>query len=167
MAVDLQTELFKTLLEFDRRGLRGKMGYHDAADIKPAGAKGIHKTQQVEVVGDAEVASHLVALNVVGAYGNDDLRLIFKLHQHPYLAVRLKAGKHAGSVKVVKKLAAELKIELAAEFGYAFVDFFRLQFQIFLVVEAERSHFLFLPLYVYRSRAYAAKSIYLPSRGVF
>ena len=68
--------------------------------------------------------------------GNDDLRLLLELQQHLHLAVRLEAGQDARGVIVVKKLAAEFQIELAAEMRDALQDPFGLQLQILLIVKS-------------------------------
>ena len=59
----------------------------------------------VEVVGDAVVAAHLAADDVLCADDDDDLGLLLELQQHLQLGVRLKARQHAGGVVVVEQLA--------------------------------------------------------------
>ncbi len=44
------------------------------------------------------------------------------LGQHADLAVRLEAGQHPAGVEVVKELAAELQVQLAAELVDALLD---------------------------------------------
>ena len=73
--------------------------------------------------------------------GDDDLGLVRQLQQHPELAVRGKAGKHAGRVVVVKQLPAELQVQLVPKLADALPDVFRLHFQVFLVVKSN-SHIL-------------------------
>ena len=57
--------------------------------------------------------------------------------QHPDLAVRLEARQHPGGVVVVKQLAAELQIQLAAELGPRAVICSGLQLQVLVVVESD------------------------------
>jgi hypothetical protein len=44
-----------------------------------------------------------------------DFSLFFEFAKLLYLTVDIKAGKNAGSVKIVKQLAAKLQIQLAAK----------------------------------------------------
>ena len=74
----------------------------------------------------AEIAAALAALDVVGRDGDDDLRLVAHLHEHAHLAVGGKARQHTRRVVVVKELAAELQIQLAAELGAPRRDVLRL-----------------------------------------
>ena len=61
--------------------------------------------------GDAVVAAHLAADDVLGADDDDDLGLLLELQQHLQLGVRLKAGQHAGGVVIIEQLAAEFQIQ--------------------------------------------------------
>ena len=45
---------------------------------------------------------------------------------------------------VIKKLATELKVELATEFSDTLADMFGLHFQIFVIVKSNFHRFLFL-----------------------
>ena len=58
----------------------------------------------------------------------------------PDLAVRRKAGQDPGGVIVVKELAAEFQIELAAELIDALPDSGGLGLQVFLIVKADGIH---------------------------
>ena len=71
---------------------------------------------------------------------DDDLRLILQLEQHFHLPVRLKARQDARGVIVVKELAAELEIELAAEGVHALEDPLRLQTQILFKIKSDFCH---------------------------
>ena len=82
--------------------------------------------EHVHIVGNAQVSPDLVLLNVGGADSDDHLSLILELGEHSDLAVGGKAGEHPGGVIVVKKLAAELQIELAAELADPLLDMERL-----------------------------------------
>ena len=91
-----------------------------AAYVEPDALERVDEPQGVLVIGDAEVAAALGALHVVGGDDDDYLGLVLHLEEHAHLAVRLKPGQHARGVEVVKELASELKIELAAEAVYSF-----------------------------------------------
>ena len=140
-------ERLEPVLEFLRRRLTAVVRDDDAADIQSAALKGVDQAQRVVVIGDAEVAAALAALDVVGRDGDDDLRLVAHLHKHAHLAVGGKARQHARRVVVVKELAAELQIQLAAELTDALADLFRLHPEVFIVVKADRLHRSFSPLF--------------------
>ena len=140
MAVNLQAESLHALLEHIRGGLVLILGDDHAAHIKTDVAEGVDKAEGVLVIGDAEVAAALVALDVVGGDDDKHLGLVFHVHEHPYLAVGLEAGQNTGGVVIVKEFAAELQIELAAELLYAGADIFGLGQQIFVVVESDFVH---------------------------
>ena len=109
-----------------RRRLPGVLGDDHRAHIEAKVAEHVDEPQHIGVVADAQIAAHLVLFNVTGADGDDDLHVVLQGLQHPDLAVRLEARQHAGGVVVVKQLAAELQIQLAAELGAAGGDVLRL-----------------------------------------
>ena len=119
----------------------------DAADVQPAALERVDQAQGVVVIGDAEVAAALVALDVVGRDGDDDLRVVLHFHEHTYLAVGGEARQHARRVVVIKEFSAKLQIQLAAELADAFADLFRLHLEVFIVVKADRLHRSFSPLF--------------------
>ena len=114
----------------------GVHGQADAAHEQAALLKGVDEAQNIEVVGDAVVAAHLVADDVLCADDDDDLGLILQLQQHLQLGVRLKAGQHAGSVVIVEQLAAEFQIQLIVKLLDALADMLRLHRKIFVVVKS-------------------------------
>ena len=73
----LDAETFKLLFECDSRRLVGILSQHYAADNKAEGAVNIHKTKHVKVIGDADVASDFIFLNVVGVNGDNHLGVVF------------------------------------------------------------------------------------------
>ena len=139
-------ERLKALLELVGNGLTAVVRDDDAADIKPYPAERVDKAERIVLIGDAEVAAALAALDVVRGYGDDYLRLVLHLEQHLHLAVRREARQHAGCVEVVKELAAELQIQLAAEFGDTVAYVLRLQLYVFVVIEAYPVH-MKIPLF--------------------
>ena len=116
------------------------MGDDDAADIQPDAAEGVDQAERIVLIGDAEVAAALRALDIVGRDGDDDFGLVLHFQKHAHLAVRLEAGQHAGGVVIVKELAAEFQIQLAAEFGDPVPDVLGLQLYVFVVVKADSVH---------------------------
>ena len=146
MAVDLHAEGLQPLLEKLRRRLAAVVGYDNAADVQADAAERVDKAQGVLIVCNAQIAAALVALDVVGGDGDDDLGVVLHLKEHLYLAVGLKAGQHAGRVIIVEELAAELQIQLAAELGYPVADIARLFAHIFGIVKSYRFHVSLSPV---------------------
>ena len=120
------------------------MGQAHGAHIELAGPEGVDQAQGLHVVGDAQVAPALVALNVVGGDDHHHLGLLLHLHEHPDLAVGPEAGENPGGVEVVKEFAAEFQIQLAAEFPDPLADPFRLELYVFIVVKTDAIHILIL-----------------------
>ena len=116
------------------------MGDYNAADEKTDAAECVDKSERILVVGDAEVAAALVAFNIVGGNGDNDLRLVLHFKQHLDLAVRLEARQYARCVVIVKQLAAEFEVQLAAEFCDSVSYVARLLAHVFFVVEADHIH---------------------------
>ena len=137
MTVYPYAQLLKAALEGVRSVLSLILGKHHAANIEADAAEGVDEPHNVKVVGYAKVAPHLILFDVPRIYYDDYLRMVGKLHQHPYLAVRLKARQHAGSMEIVKQLAAKLHIQLAAKLAQPFLYMLRLQGQIFFVVKTK------------------------------
>ena len=140
VAVGLYAKLLQALAERLGRRLRRVLREDDAADVQSGDAERVDQAQHVEVVGNAEVAAHLVFLDVVGADGDDDFRLLAQREQHIQLAVRPEARQHARGVVVVEQLAAEFEIELAAELLDAFANLPALHLDVSVVVKADPSH---------------------------
>ena len=117
-------------------GLAGVARHDDGAHKEAHALEDVDEAQDVLVVGDAQVAADLAALDVVGVDGNDDLHVVLEALQHADLLVRGKAGQDARGVHVIEQLAAELKVELAAERADTLADVGGLQFDVFLAVES-------------------------------
>ena len=113
------------------------LGHDDAAHVETVAAEGVDVTQQVVLVGDAQVRADLVAGEVLGVDRHDDLDLVGQLGEHDDLVVRGEARQHARGVHVVNELAAELQIELAAELGAALRDVAGLHPQVLVAVESD------------------------------
>ena len=140
VAVDLDAEALKPLLEQLRRRLTAVVGYDHAADEKADAAERVNEPESVFIIGYAEVAAALVALDIVGGNGDYDLRLVLHFKQHLHLAVRLEARQNARGMVVVEQLAAELKVQLAAEFCNSLSYVARLLAHVFFVIEAYHIH---------------------------
>ena len=77
-------------------------------------------------IAHAQIAPDLVLFNILRTDHNDNLHLVRQLHQHPQLAVRLKARQHPGSVIVIEQLSAKFQIQLVVELLNAMSDVLRL-----------------------------------------
>ena len=95
---------------------------HHAVDAEATVHEFIPKAEYIHVVGNAQVAAHFVLLDVNRTDDYDDFRIVFHLHQHFQLAVRLEAGEDAACVIVVEKLAAEFQVKFVAEGGDPLLD---------------------------------------------
>ena len=98
------------------------------------------------IVGDAEVGTHLVFLNVVSTDHNHDLDAVAKLSEHTEFRVWLEARQHARGVVIIEELASQLHIKLAVELRNALTNVLRLYLEVFLVVE---SYFHFFMWYLF------------------
>ena len=137
----------KAVAEHVRGGLAGILGQHHAGDAKTVRAEDVGQTKHVLVVRDAQIATSLVLLNVVGVDGDDDLDIVHQLLEHAELGVGFKAGKDAGSMVVIKQLAAKLKVELAAQLVDTFADLLGLQLDVLLVIKTLTHAHMLLPAY--------------------
>ena len=109
--------------------------YH-RVDRESAADEGLAQTEHIHIVGYAQILAYFVFLDVACGNHDDYLGLVGQLPEHAQLAVRLEARKHAAGVVVVEKLAAQFQIELVAELGDALAYVFRLDAEVFVVVES-------------------------------
>ena len=110
VAVNLNAQVLKLGAEQICRGLSGVAGDHNASYIKSFIAEFLNQTENIHIVGDAQIMADFIFFNVSGIDGNNDLGLVCKLKQHLQLAVRGKARKDSGGVIVIKQLSAEFQI---------------------------------------------------------
>ena len=140
MPVAPDAQGIETLQKCVRRALVGIPGQHHAAHVQIHTPEDVDQPQHVLVIRDAQIAPDLVFLNVRGIDGNDDFHILLELLEHPDLAVRRKARQHPGCVKIIKELAAEFQIQLAAELGDAPLDLFGLGGEVLLIVKSNGCH---------------------------
>ena len=100
------------------------VGDDHRADHEAPALELVAQTEHILVVGDAQVGTHLVLLDVLGTDDDDDLDAVSQLAEHTQFAVGLEAGQDAGGMMVVEEFAAEFEIEFAVELGYTFLDVF-------------------------------------------
>ena len=135
VVIDLDVHAFQALPVGFGAGLAVEVRDDHAVHAEAAGHELVPQAEDIDVIGDAEVAADLVLLDVHGADDDDDFSIILHLHQHFQLAVRLEARQDAAGVEIVEELAAEFHVKLIAEGGDTFLDVFRLDLEIFRVVE--------------------------------
>ena len=122
MAIHLQTQIFQFPLISHCAFLTVKLCQYHAAHIQTVAAECVDEAQYVHVVGNAQVAADFVLFNIAGIDDQNDFYVLFHLHQHVDLTIRLKARQYPGSVIVIEKLAAELQIKFAAKLSDSFFD---------------------------------------------
>ncbi len=129
-------QTFQSLTERYGACLSVEVGDNDTAHVKTTFSEHITKAKHILVVSDAEVAAHLVSLNVVRTNHNDDFHVIAQLHEHSELAVGMKTWQHTTGMIVVVEFSAKFEIKLIVELSNTFFDAFRLNTEIFVVVES-------------------------------
>ena len=111
-----------------------------AAHKEAVAAEGVDQTQNIHVIGDAQVSADLVLLNVIGIDDQDDLHVLPNLDQHVDLRIGPESRKNPGGVIVIKQLAAEFQIELSSKLSDPFADALRLHLQISVIVKPDFKH---------------------------
>ena len=104
--------------------LAGELCDHDTSHIEAFSAEFVDETKDVAVRGDAEITADLVLFNRICADGDDDFRLVRKLHQHTQFTVRSKSRKNSGSMVIVKKLSAKFQIQFIVKLVDSFTNVF-------------------------------------------
>ena len=102
VVIDFDAHAFQALPVGDGAGLTAEVGDDNAVDAEAAVHEFVPETEDIHVVGDAEIRPDLVLLDVHGADDDDDLRVILHLHEHLELTVRLEARKDAAGVVIVE-----------------------------------------------------------------
>ena len=128
-------ERVKTITEDVGSGLTGILRDNHGRDSKTVAAEQIDQAQNVLVIGNAQVATGLVLLDMVRIDRDDDLDVIGNALEHAELAVRFKTRQHAAGMIVIEQLAAKLQIQFAAKLRDALLNVSSLQLDILRVVE--------------------------------
>ncbi len=115
MAVYPDTHALQFFFKSVGSRLTGILGDHHASHIEVPVLKRLDQTENIHVIGDAQVITDFVFLNISGIDDYDDLGLVRKLHQHLQFAVRSKSRKDSGSMVVVKQFSSEFQVELVSE----------------------------------------------------
>ena len=128
-------ERVKTITEDVGSGLTGILRDNHGRDSKTVAAEQVDQAQNVLVIGNAQVATGLVLLDMVRIDRDDDLDVIGNALEHAELAVRFKTRQHAAGMIVIEQLAAKLQIQFAAKLRDALLNVSSLQLDILRVVE--------------------------------
>ena len=131
--------------------LPGIPGQHHAAYIQPIFPECVDQAHHIQIIGNTQITPALILLNVIGIDGNDNLCLVLQLHQHSHLAVRQEARQHPGRMEVIKQLAAEFQIELAAKICHPLLNLLGLKRQVFLIVKSDFLHVNLLPVHFFHA----------------
>ena len=110
---------------------------HYAAHHEAAAHEFIAQAQYILIVGDAEVGTYLVFLDVLSANHDNNLYAVAQLGQHAQLAVGLETWQYTRCMVVVKQFATQLHIKFAIELCDALLDMLRLNLEIFVVIETD------------------------------
>ena len=78
--------------------------------------------------------------NIFGADAENYLNMLSQCAEHTNFCVRLKSGQNTRCVKIVKKLSAELQIELSVKAGNPFQNILALFINIKLIIKAVSYH---------------------------
>lgn len=97
----------------------------------------VYEPQDIFLVGNTEIGTNFVTLQVFGIDADKDLYFIFDAVKHRDLVVWSESRKDTGGVHVVEKLAAHLQIELPAESFPPLPDVLGLHLDVFFAVEAD------------------------------
>ena len=108
--IDLDIHSLQALAVSFGAGLAVEVGYDDAVDAEPLSDELVPETDDVHIVGDAQVVADLVLLDVNGADHYYDFGIVLHLKQHLELAIRLESREDTACVIVVEEFAAEFEV---------------------------------------------------------
>ena len=129
------TERVQAVAEHIGSRLAGVLGDDHSRDSKAVAAEQVNQAQHILVIGNAEVTTSLVFLDVVCVDRDDNLDIVGDALEHAELAVRFKTRQHAARMIVIEQLTAKLQIELATKLRDALLNVSSLQLDILRVVE--------------------------------
>ena len=141
MTVDADAELLKALLDLGSRLVVVRpLGDDNRADEQATLAELVDLTQNLVVVGGSHVGADLAAREILGVDGYDDLDFVGQFAQHTHLVVGRETGQNTRGMHVVDQLAAELQIQLAAEFTASLGNVPRLHLDVLITVKTDAVH---------------------------
>ena len=137
MVINLDAQRLEPLFKCVGHRLPLIAGEHHTAYVQADGAEFIHQPQNIQIIGDAQVAPQLIFFNIASIDDNDHFHLMPQLEQHPQLAIGLEAGQHAGGMIIVKQLTAEFQIQFTAELRDPVTDMLGLHAQVLVVIKPD------------------------------
>ena len=102
MVVYTDAHTLQPLAEGDGTGLPVVLGDDHRTDLQSTVHKLATQAKHIHVVGNAQVATHLVLLDVARTDSDDDFGIVAQLHQHLQLAVGFKTREDTTGVVVVE-----------------------------------------------------------------
>ena len=120
--IGLYAQAVQLVAVSDGAVLAAIVGYDNGIDEKTGADEFIAQTKHVHIVGNTEVLTDLILLDVESRNDYDYLGPVTELLKHSQLAVRLESRQHAAGVEIVEKLASKFKIEFVAELSDALID---------------------------------------------
>ena len=141
VVIDIVAERMQLLFKRQHARLRRVLGKHHTADQQALVGKFINQTNDIKIVGNAEVGTQFCLFNILRTDDNHNFRFLFELQEHLQLTVRLETRQYPGSMEIIKKFTAEFQIELAAKLGNALPDALGLHGQILIIIKPDFVHF--------------------------
>ena len=115
LALQAMTELISSMLSV-------VVGNHYRAYEEVATHELITQTKHILVVGDAQVSTYLVLLDILSADHNENLDAVAQLTKHAELGVGLETRQHARCMVIIEQLTTQLHIQFSVELGDALAD---------------------------------------------
>ena len=136
MGIDANSPVFETALEYPRRGLPFEARNDDAGYADASSRELVDQSEDLGIVGRAEIGAYLFTLHVAGIEADNDLSLVSEVFQKAHLDIGIKAGKASCRMIVENQLAAKFEIKFIVVPFYTFSDRGGLFAQISFVIEA-------------------------------
>ena len=113
---------------------------HDGAHINTFGAKKFNEAQNFGFIGNHMVGTNFGLFNSVSIDAKNYFSIFFEFLKEANFKIRQETRQSARGVLIVNQFSAKFQIEFIKHFD-ATLDFFLLDFEIFVCVEAFFSHF--------------------------
>ena len=105
VVIDADAFTLQTLTVRVRRTLSRVVGNNDRRHHKPTAHKLFAQTKHILIIGNTQILTHLIALNIIGRNDDNNLQRIAQLGQHTQFAVGHKTRQHTTCMHIVKQLA--------------------------------------------------------------
>ena len=135
MTIDLDAETFQAVLVSIRARLAIIVSDDYPTGIQSYFFEFIAQTENILIVSDTEITSHLVLFNIKGTDDHDNFCTITELHEHTQLAIRKETRQHAAGMVIIEQFTPKFKVQLIAELRDALFDSFGLYLEILFVIK--------------------------------